>query len=139
MRQETKMQTDIQFIPCHTFGGGWLVPRTPYGLGACGGVMGEDPAFLTPIGEEGYAIDPQNVDDIVTTLRAAGATVELENGDEGCATCAASIETRILPCDECGALDEEAKHPDSGRCSSCDCILTSYEEGPRCASCESQN
>lgn len=27
--------------------------------------------------------------------------------DEGCATCRDSIETRVMPCDECGAIDEE--------------------------------
>ena len=28
--------------------------------------------------------------------------------DDGCATCAASTETRTMPCDECGHMDGEA-------------------------------
>lgn len=32
----------------------------------------------------------------------------METGGD-CETCAASIETRVAPCDECGALDEESE------------------------------
>jgi hypothetical protein len=70
--------TDIQFIPCHTFGGGWIVPRTDSGFQACLAVMGEYPAPCEPIGDEdGYVIDPRDVGDIVGALREAGADVTL--------------------------------------------------------------
>lgn len=35
------------------------------------------------------------------------ATVSLPDREADCRTCEESTETRILPCDECGALDED--------------------------------
>lgn len=39
----------------------------------------------------------------------------------GCKTCAASIETRCFPCDECGAIDEEDSEDEEGGMVTCDC------------------
>ena len=63
---------------------------------------------------ERYASDEIEIDDEPGTAPADGGTwvaawVWVADPEEGeCATCAASIETRVMPCDECGCLDEEA-------------------------------
>jgi hypothetical protein len=48
----------------------------------------------------GFSISPNGV------WTVDGKSDVEEREDEGCATCAEAIETRLLPCDECGTLDE---------------------------------
>jgi len=71
------MQTDVRFIPCSTFGGGWLEPLTDAGLGGCLDLMGDEPAFVAPIAIDGYVIEPYEVEDLVVALRERGLAVTL--------------------------------------------------------------
>lgn len=71
------MQTDVRFIPCCTFGGGWLEPLTDVGHDGCLDIMEEEPAFVAPIGADGYIVEPYEVADLVTALREHGLAVTL--------------------------------------------------------------
>lgn len=71
------MQTDVRFIPCTTFGGGWIEPLTDEGREGCFDVMDDEPAFQPPIGVEGYVVEPYEVEDVVTALREHGLAVTL--------------------------------------------------------------
>lgn len=67
---------DVQFIKS-SFGGGWLVPRTHFGTAACAGALDEEAAYLYPIGEHGYIVEPYDVEETVLALRDAGCEVTL--------------------------------------------------------------
>lgn len=71
------VQPDIEFIPCHAFGGGWAVPRTMAGTLAAAEHFGESAYWLYPVGEQGFIVEPQDVEDTVLGLRDMGVTVEL--------------------------------------------------------------
>lgn len=71
-------QHDALFIPCYTFGGGWIVPQSSRAEMLLEGLTGEPPSFLEPIGREGYIVEPQQVEDVAHYARAHGLTVQLE-------------------------------------------------------------
>lgn len=68
---------DVQFIPCRTFGGGWLLPKSEAGEQACLSLFEEPAAFCEPIGEDAYIIEPADVGEIVMALREDGCEVTL--------------------------------------------------------------
>lgn len=73
----TATQPDVRFIPCSTFGGGWIVPLSDAGGDACLDILDDEPGFLDPIQAEGYVIEPQDVGDVVLALRDQGMAVTL--------------------------------------------------------------
>lgn len=73
----TSNEPDVRFIPCRTFGGGWLEPLTDSGREACVDVLEDEPAFLAPIAAEGYIVEPYEASDVVTALRDHGVEVAL--------------------------------------------------------------
>lgn len=72
------MTIDIQFIPCRTFGGGWLIPLTAAGHEAGESIFDDDPGPLPWGGELGYIVEPQDVTDTVLALRELGVSIELD-------------------------------------------------------------
>lgn len=70
-----------------------------------------DPALIEAA-REAYGSEDIEIDDMAGASPGEGGTwvqawVWIADEDDGeCKTCAGSIETRLLPCDECGALDE---------------------------------
>lgn len=71
-------QHDALFIPCHAFGGGWIVPQSDRALMLLEGLTGEPPAFLEPIQRDGYILEPNELEDVAHYARAHGLTVQLE-------------------------------------------------------------
>lgn len=73
---------DATFIPCRSFGGGWMVAHTPKAEMLLNGLTGERAAFIAPINQEGWVVEPQVLDDVAHYSRAHGLNFQLECGEE---------------------------------------------------------
>lgn len=72
---------DALTIPCHGFGGGWIIPLTPAGSIALADFFDEEPAQIpVPIGEGGfplgYIIEPNEMEILAEHLQASSITWE---------------------------------------------------------------
>lgn len=61
---------DVRFVPCRSFGGGWLIAETDRGEAACRDAMGEESAWLMPLGNDGWILEPWACRDTLTALRS---------------------------------------------------------------------
>lgn len=61
------------------FGGGWLVPLTPYGSQVLLDYYQEEPAPIAPLGGTlGYIVEPQDAEDVTNYLKSEGVKWECE-------------------------------------------------------------
>ncbi len=71
-------QHDALFIPCHTFGGGWVVPQSDRAKMLLLSLTGEEVGYIEPIGRVGHIVEPSELEDVVHYARAHGLTIQLE-------------------------------------------------------------
>lgn len=65
-----------KFTPS-SFGGGWIVPANDAAFDVLTDYFDETPADIPALGDLGYIVEPCDVEDTVTGLRAAGCEVTL--------------------------------------------------------------
>jgi hypothetical protein len=68
---------DATFTPCHGFGGGWIVPKSPPALRALVEYYGDEPAELAPIGACGFIVEPADVADVAGYLNRRNLVTEV--------------------------------------------------------------
>lgn len=71
-------QYDATFIPCHTFGGGWIIPQSDRARMLLLSLTGEEADFIEPVGLVGHIVEPSELEDVVHYARAHGLTIQLE-------------------------------------------------------------
>lgn len=71
-------QYDATFIPCRTFGGGWMIAHSSRAEMLFDALTGERATFQAPINQEGWLVEPSQVEDVAHYSRAHGLTFQLE-------------------------------------------------------------
>ena len=69
---------DALFIPCQSFGGGWIVPQSDKAKDYLESFLNGPPDFLAPIGVNGYIVEPTELEDIAHYARAHDLSIQLE-------------------------------------------------------------
>jgi hypothetical protein len=70
-------QFDATFIPCSTFGGGWITAQTDDGHDWLEAWFNDASTLLAPIGQEGWIVEPQDVAELAECARAASIRIGL--------------------------------------------------------------